>query len=80
MTGVSDYAQIFGSAQAALVCFGIPPTSHPRHRIMWRQLIENWARTLTSALTPTGIVGCVMEITKIHFATSAALAVAQPRL
>jgi hypothetical protein len=64
---------ILGSAQAALVSPGIPPPLHYATMI-----IENWARTLASAKPPTGVVGCVMQITKIHFATS--FGDRQPRL
>jgi len=65
------YAQILGLRQAAVV---------------WRSSFHrsvattccNSADTLAGALTPKAAIWNVMQITKIHFVTSAALVVANP--
>ena len=41
---------------------------------------DNWADTLTVALTPKAIIWIVMQITKIHFLTWAALVVRTAKL
>src|SRR5215831_4093652 len=60
---VSDYAETSARRKprwCALVfaCHGVTTIN------------RDWPRTLASALSPTGTVGCVMQITIIHFATS----------